>query len=56
MISIDEDAFNGCRTDLIIKGNLSSEAERFAKSKGYKFVSVGYSKPAVSIKVHTILK
>ena len=50
VISIDEDAFNGCRTDLIIKGNLSSEAERFAKSKGYKFVSVGYSKPAVSIK------
>ena len=50
VMSIDITAFSGCRTDLIIKGNLSSEAERFAKNEGYKFVSVGYSAPAISIK------
>ena len=47
---ISSSAFDGCSSDLIIKGNSNSEAERFAKSKGYKFVSVGYSKPAISTK------
>ena len=47
---ISSSAFDACSSDLIIKGNSNSEAERFAKNKGYKFVSVGYSKPAISIK------
>lgn len=47
---ISSSTFDGCSSDLIIKGNSNSEAERFAKNKGYKFVSVGYSKPDVSTK------
>ena len=48
--SIGYCAFLGCNSSLVIRGNANSEAERFAKNKGYKFVSVGYSKPAVSAK------
>ena len=47
---ISSSAFLGCNSSLVIRGNANSEAERFAKNKGYKFVSVGYSKPAVSTK------
>ncbi len=48
--SIGYCAFLGCNSSLVIRGNANSEAERFAKNKGYKFVSVGYSKPAISTK------
>ena len=48
--SIGYCVFLGCNSSLVIRGNANSEAERFAKNKGYKFVSVGYSKPAISTK------
>lgn len=47
---IDDSAFYNCSTNFVLYGYANSEAEKFAKKKGYKFVRTGYSKPDVCTK------
>ena len=48
--SIGGNAFSCCNSSFVIRGNANSIAERYAKVYNKIFKSVGYSKPAVSIK------